>query len=188
MDFVGLEPGHGPGNGQSVNCGGAGILEGQGAFTDGRACGDNVIEKQDAFSFNPCGPVDLESPFDVLEPFLTIQPGLRLGPVPPPEGSEIGGNGQSTAQHLCKNSHLIEPPLPQAPCMEWNGQDQVHRSHPLSPDGRCQEVRESRSPVELSPELELVNAFPDRADIQGRRSDRVEGVFQEQAVSAQMIR
>lgn len=115
-----------------------------------------------------------ECPPDVLQPLSAVETGLGLGPVFSKEKVILHGKFQAASQGLRQKPGLIEPPLAKAVDMKRNGQHQIDPGKAFLLQRLKEEHHEGRNPVQLSAELQLVNAASNDTGMLDRRPRRIE--------------
>jgi hypothetical protein len=86
----------------------------------------------------------------------------------------LHGKLQAAGQGLRQEPSLVEPPLAEAVNMERNGQHQLGEGKAFLLQRLKEEHHKGRYPVELSAELQLMNAASNDTGMLDRRPRRIE--------------
>jgi hypothetical protein len=162
------------GNRQSVHGRRSALFEHLRAFAEGRAGGEYIVHKENPPAFQFMRPGHMECAPDILQPLTAVQTRLGLGPVFSKEKVILHGKFQSAGQSLRQEPGLIEPPLAKAVDMKRNGQHQIDPGKAFLLQRLKEEHHEGRNPVQLSAELQLVNAASNDTGMLDRRPRRIE--------------
>ena len=144
------------------------------AFAEGRPGSEYIVHKEDPPAFQFMRPGHPERPADILQPLSAVQTRLGLGLVFSKEKGKLYGKSHAAGQGLRQEPSLIEPPLAEAVDMERNGQHQLGQGKAFLLQRLKEQHHEGRNPVQLSAELQLVNAASNDTGMLDRRPRRIE--------------
>jgi len=149
-----------PCHSDSKNPRGTGTDEHLGASVQGRPRGCHVIDEQEASRLRETLP-EFKGPLEIRKAPVTFQTGLRNRR---PRATEQVKHRHTKAgcKSSGKKSGLVEPPLPQAPGMQRNGDDAIERN-PRKPrvlQGREHQFPQYRRQGSVGAVLETMKKIP----------------------------
>ncbi len=140
-----------------MNFRGPGVFQRFGTFIERRPGGIDIIDDENATTFDRAGVLHLEGIFDVPKALLPVEARLRFRPNTPDQDIEMHRTTHSAPESFGKQTRLVEASLLNSPHMEGDREDHVGDRPRLAEAQVDKQLGKGRYPMELTSELQLMN-------------------------------
>jgi len=164
-----------------MNFRGSGGFQRLGAFVECRPGGVDIIDDENATTFDRAGVPHMEGIFDVPKALLPVEARLWFGPNPPDEDIEMHRTTHPAPESFGKQARLVEASLLKSPQMEGDRKDHVGGRPRFAEAKVYKQIGKGGYPMELISELQLM--YPP-ANHTGVMSSGARAVKKEQGLQA----